>query len=94
MGEKRDASRFFQNRECRFFPCHKGVAEEEFNCLFCFCPLYTLGKKCGGNYTYTDKGIKSCKDCTFPHIAENYESLTGRFREIAEVVRRMDEAEG
>ena len=51
MGEKRDASRFFQDRECRFFPCHKGVAEEEFNCLFCYCPLYTLGKKCGGNYT-------------------------------------------
>ena len=94
MSEKRDASRFFQNRECSFFPCHKGVAEEEFNCLFCYCPLYTLGRKCGGNYTYTDKGIKGCKDCTFPHIAENYESLTGRFREIAEVVRRMDEAEG
>ena len=51
MEEKRDASRFFQNRECRFFPCHKGVAEEEFNCLFCYCPLYTLGRKCGGNYT-------------------------------------------
>ena len=31
---------WFQNRECEYFPCHKGVREEEFNCLFCYCPLY------------------------------------------------------
>ena len=93
MEGKKDANRFFQNRECRYFPCHRGVAEEGFNCLFCYRPLYTLGKKCGGNYTYTEKGIKSCKDCVFPHIAENYERLTGRFEEIRAVVRRMDEAE-
>ncbi len=29
---------WFQNRECEYFPCHKGVREEEFNCLFCYCP--------------------------------------------------------
>ena len=89
MGE-----RFFQNRECPYFPCHQGVEEAEFNCLFCFCPLYTLGKQCGGNYTYTDKGVKSCKNCVFPHRPENYEQVTGRFEEIKAVVRRMDEAEG
>ena len=44
-----NSDRFFQNRECRYFPCHTGVPEEEFNCLFCYCPLYTLGRKCGGN---------------------------------------------
>ena len=90
MEEKRDASRFFQNRECRYFPCHMGVPEEEFNCLFCYCPLYTLGRKCGGNYVYTEKNIKSCKDCTFPHRRENYDKVTGRFKEIAEVVRMTD----
>ena len=26
---------FFQNRECEFFPCHKGADPENFNCLFC-----------------------------------------------------------
>ena len=55
MSETKDASRFFQNRECPHFPCHRGIAAEEFNCLFCYCPLYTLGKRCGGNCTYTEK---------------------------------------
>lgn len=32
--------RFFQNKECEYFPCHKTENEEEFNCLFCYCPLY------------------------------------------------------
>ena len=84
--------RFFQNRQCRYFPCHSGVGEADFNCLFCYCPLYTLGKKCGGNCTYTEKGIKSCKDCSFPHRSENYERVTGRFEEISTVVRIMDGA--
>ena len=38
--------KFFQNKKCEYFPCHKGIPEEDFNCLFCYCPLYTLGK-CG-----------------------------------------------
>ena len=40
--------RFFQNKECEYFPCHKTENEEEFNCLFCYCPLYRE-KKCIGN---------------------------------------------
>ena len=86
----KDGTTFFANRACRYFPCHTGVPEEEFNCLFCYCPLYTLGRKCGGNYVYTQKNIKSCKDCTFPHRRENYDKVTGRFKEIAEVVRMTD----
>ena len=42
MKEKQYA--FMQNRACEYFPCHGGVPEEEFNCLFCWCPLYTLGE--------------------------------------------------
>ena len=34
---------FFSNRECEYFPCHKGADPENFNCLFCYCPLYALG---------------------------------------------------
>ena len=90
MEKTQNSSDFFQNRECRYFPCHKGVPEEEFNCLFCYCPLYTLGRKCGGNYVYTDKNIKSCINCTFPHDRENYGKITARFDEIKEVVRMMD----
>ena len=34
---------FFQHTQCEFFPCHKTAKPEDFNCLFCFCPLYALG---------------------------------------------------
>ena len=90
MSEQTKHFRFFQNRECEYFPCHKGVREEDFNCMFCFCPLYALGKKCGGNYTYTEKGRKSCTACTFPHEKDNYDILLARYCEIADVVKRSD----
>ena len=47
--------RYFQNRECEYFPCHADSGEN-FNCLFCYCPLYALGDKCGGNFTYLPDG--------------------------------------
>ena len=37
---------FFQHKDCEFFPCHRGLDPEEFNCLFCYCPLYCLGETC------------------------------------------------
>ena len=74
---------FFQNRDCEFFPCHTGVPEEEFNCLFCYCPLYALGETCGGNFVYLENGIKSCMSCSFPHVKGNYEAVIGRFPELA-----------
>ena len=83
-------SKFFRNRACAHFPCHKGIAEESFNCLFCFCPLYALGRKCGGNCTYTEKGRKSCKSCIFPHEMDNYDAIMARYGEIADVVKRSD----
>lgn len=90
MEKNQDSSGFFQNRGCRYFPCHTGIPAEEFNCLFCYCPLYTLGRKCGGNYIYTDQNIKSCINCVFPHKKDNYGKVTARFDEIKEVVRLMD----
>ena len=73
---------FFQNTECEYFPCHKGVAPARFNCLFCYCPLYMLGQDCGGEFRYTEKGIKDCTDCVVPHIPENYGRITGKYAEI------------
>lgn len=81
---------FFQNRECEFFPCHKGVPEADFNCLFCYCPLYALGKRCGGAFTCTDQGCKDCSACTFPHRRENYSAVIARYGEIMEVIRLCD----
>ena len=91
MSENRRHSNFYQNRECEYFPCHEGIPEEEFNCLFCYCPLYALGKKCGGGCIYTESGYKSCAECTFPHWQENYPRMLARYEEIMEVVKRMDQ---
>ena len=82
---------FFQNRACEFFPCHEGVPEEDFNCLFCYCPLYALGEKCGGGYVYTEKGVKSCERCAFPHRRESYALLLKRFPELAALAAKKDE---
>ena len=83
---------FFQNKECEYFPCHTGVAEQDFNCLFCYCPLYTLGEKCGGNCVYTDKGIKSCEACNFPHYRENYSEILKRFPELSALAKQGDKS--
>ena len=74
---------YFQNRDCEFFPCHKGADGENFNCLFCYCPLYALGDKCGGAFRYTESGRKDCTGCLFPHRQENYGKVNARFEDIA-----------
>ena len=85
--------RFFQHRECEYFPCHKGVAEADFNCLFCYCPLYALGQKCGGNCQYTDSGYKDCSKCAFPHQRKNYDAIVARYEDIMALARKTDEGE-
>ena len=34
---------FYTNKECEYYPCHPVPEGTEFNCLFCYCPLYMLG---------------------------------------------------
>ena len=84
---------FFSNKECEYFPCHAGADPENFNCLFCYCPLYALGDKCGGNFRMTEKGIKDCTNCQLPHKAQNYGYVTGKYSELAELMKKMREAE-
>ena len=79
---------FTQNRACEYFPCHKGVPETGFNCLFCYCPLYALGENCGGGFKYLPSGVKDCTDCTFPHKKENYRAVLARYPEIAALAAR------
>ena len=76
------AYKFFQNKECEYFPCHKGLNPEEFSCLFCFCPLYPLADRCGGNFTYTQSGIKDCSNCLRPHKQENYEMICQQLPDV------------
>ena len=80
---------FFQNRACPYFPCHEGVAEDDFNCLFCYCPLYALGERCGGDFSFTESGVKNCRDCALPHRGESGIQLVKRkFPEISALAKR------
>ncbi|MCI5773627.1 MAG: cysteine-rich small domain-containing protein [Erysipelotrichaceae bacterium] len=78
----------FCHHECEFFPCHKDVAKEDFNCLFCYCPLYGLGKKCGGNFTILANDWKDCSNCSFPHRKENYEQVVAKVSKYYEVINK------
>ena len=81
---------FFSNKECEYFPCHKTNDPDNFNCLFCYCPLYALKDKCGGNFRYTDKGIKDCTNCTLPHRRDNYDYIIGKFKDIINITKKDD----
>ena len=79
---------FFQNSACEYFPCHKCADPESFSCLFCYCPLYALGDKCGGNFSYTKEGIKDCSHCLIPHRRENYERVMEKMGAIIELAKK------
>ena len=57
---------FFSHKKCEYFPCHKGADPENFNCLFCYCPLYALGEKCGGNFVIQKTGSRTARAAWFP----------------------------
>ena len=78
---------FTQHRACEFFPCHKTDDPENFNCLFCYCPLYTLGSKCGGNFVYLENGHKDCSNCLVPHRRSSYSYIISKYPELAELAR-------
>ena len=71
---------FFANRNCKYFPCHKTEDTDNFNCLFCYCPLYGMGPDCGGHFRYTKKGVKDCTGCLVPHKRENYPLIMDKLR--------------
>lgn len=83
----RDNYKFFSHKNCEFFPCHKVKNLDDFNCLFCYCPLYVLGNKCGGNFSYNEKGIKNCSKCVLPHKKQNYDYIIKKFNEILEITK-------
>ena len=78
-----NSHRFFENKDCRYFPCHPGNGD--FNCLFCYCPLYH-SNDCPGNPAYKEKEgkrIKVCTDCDFPHSPENYDKIMQILRDAS-----------
>ena len=87
MKKQPTATSFFQNTACEYFPCHASVESERFNCLFCYCPLYALDDKCGGDFTYTSDGVKDCQNCSLPHDRDNYEKIVSRFPDIVNMMK-------
>lgn len=88
---EKSSYRFFCNQECGYFPCHKNIPPEQFNCLFCYCPLYGLKDKCGGNFTYLENGIKSCMDCGLPHSPKGYDYIMSKSQDIMELGKKKEE---
>ncbi len=80
--------KFFQHKNCEFFPCHADADPETFNCLFCYCPLYALGENCGGNHSYTPDGTKDCSSCLVPHKPKNYDYIMSKYSEIRELAKK------
>ena len=64
---------YFAHKECEYFPCHKGADPENFNCLFCYCPLYALGRNCGGAVQYKENGIGLGGVVTFKNARHSVE---------------------
>ena len=77
----KNSHKFFCNRECKYFPCHKIPDKNSFNCIFCYCPLYFLGDKCGGDFKYSEDGVKSCMDCRLPHMPKYYAAVNSKLKE-------------
>ena len=85
---------FYTNKECEYYPCHPVPEGTEFNCLFCDCPLDMLGRKCGGNFTYLESGVKDCSKCLVPHRRENYGFIADSFQKIAGEMAEREKKEG
>lgn len=90
MHEIYEPHRFYQNKGCKYFPCHdlieSDLSKALFNCMFCYCPLYALGNDCGGNFKINKskdgKLIKDCSDCVLPHRPEIYEYINQKLGEL------------
>ena len=72
---------FFSHKRCEAFPCHDTDNGDNFNCLFCYCPLYFLDGDCGGKFTCMPDGVKNCGDCTIPHDRESYGYIISRLQD-------------
>ena len=87
---KKNDCTYFKNTDCKYFPCHKASPEADFNCLFCYCPLYALGDRCGGKFIYLEDGTKDCSGCMIPHSAGGYDYVLGKYSDIAALAKKRE----
>lgn len=84
----KNSYKYFSNTDCEYFPCHKISEGESFNCLFCYCPLYALSDKCGGNCSFLPDGTKDCSNCKLPHTEGGYDFIIKKFNEISQLAKK------
>jgi len=70
--------------------CHDGVSEDDFNCLFCYCPLYAYSD-CGGSYITLEDGTKDCSRCTKNHDKHSWKFVVNKLREVNEYKIKFNE---
>lgn len=68
-----DTYKFIQNKACKYWMCHEGVKEENFSCLFCYCPWF---------YHCGSKEEVDCKECIIPHEQGSYAMILQGIHEI------------
>ncbi len=81
---------FFQNKDCRYFPCHASIPITDFNCIHCYCPLHFV-PDCGGDPRYTDSGVRDCSGCTKPHDKQGWTWIRDRINEEVGNTKRFSE---
>jgi Zn-finger protein len=67
-----------KGKDCNYYPCHDGIIEEEYQCEFCFCPIYPCNiEKTGGKIISGRDGsqIWDCSDCIIVHEKENFNKI-------------------
>jgi Zn-finger protein len=75
--QEKNSYRYFCNKECEYYPCHK---TERINCIFCFCPKYNYD--CGGNFKILKNGKKDCSGCNLPHEKDGYDFIVNFLKGI------------
>ena len=73
---------YFSHKKCEFFPCHKNADPDDFKLSVLLLPAICLGEKCGGNFRYTERELKTAQNCMLPHKRKNYGYVTGKYQEL------------
>jgi len=79
----KNSHKYFKNIECKYFPCHEIKNDGFFNCLFCFCPLFS-DKNCGGKYLLVNEK-KDCSQCTIVHDKPGYKYIQKNLQKFFEI---------
>ena len=85
---------FYTNKECEYYPCHPVPEGTSSTACSATARFYMLGRKCGGNFTYLESGVKDCSKCLVPHRRENYGFIADSFQKIAGEMAEREKKEG